>query len=205
MVPKTVLRGHAPSALPVVLYAPILTSSIMAGSGRALVLLMGVSGSGKTTIGTLLADRLHAPFADADSFHPAANIAKMARGEPLTDDDRWPWLEAVANWLSDRSTSEGGGVVTCSALKRAYRDRLRLKCPDLRLLYLCGDADTISARQAARKDHFMPATLMASQLATLEPPTADERAIELSISLAPDAIVEEALRGLGQSYDDSER
>lgn len=159
------------------------------------VVVMGVSGCGKSTVGLMLAESLHVPFEDADRLHPAANIAKMARGEPLTDDDRYPWLDAVGNWLAGTSaSSDGTRVVTCSALKRAYRDKLRLICPDLRLIFLCGDQETIAARQAARKDHFMPASLMASQFATLEPPAPDEGAIELSVALSPEVIVEQALR-----------
>ena len=159
-----------------------------------LVLVMGVSGAGKSTVGQLLAERLGVPFADADAFHPPANIAKMSAGAPLTDDDRWPWLDAIGAWLDDRAAT--GGVVTCSALKRAYRDRLVGTRPDVRLLHLEGDAALIGARQAARPDHFMPASLMASQFATLEAPGPDERVITLSVAPLPEAIVHAALDAL---------
>ena len=162
-----------------------------------LVLVMGVSGAGKSTVGSLLADRLEVPFADADSFHPPANIAKMSRGEPLTDEDRWPWLDAIGAWLNARAREGEGGVVTCSALKRAYRDRLLAGRPGVRLLHLSGDPALIGARQAARPGHFMPASLMASQFATLEMPGEEEGVITLSVEPAPEAIVEAALRAIG--------
>jgi gluconokinase len=163
---------------------------------KPLVLVMGVSGAGKSTVGALLAARLEAPFADADAFHPPANIAKMSRGEPLTDADRWPWLDAIGAWLDAQAASGAGGVVTCSALRRVYRDRLLAGRPAVRLLHLSGDAALIGARQAARPDHFMPASLMASQFATLETPVAEEGAIVLSVEPAPEMIVEVALRHL---------
>jgi len=166
-----------------------------------LVLVMGVSGAGKSTVGTLLAARLGAPFADADAFHPPANIAKMSRGEPLVDDDRWPWLDAIGAWLDAQAASGEGGVVTCSALKRIYRDRLLAGRPAVRLLHLSGDAALIGARQAARPDHFMPASLMASQFATLEVPDEDEGAIVLSVAPAPEVLVEMAMTALGVAAD----
>lgn len=159
----------------------------------ALVLVMGVSGAGKSTIGRLLATRLGVPFADADDFHPAANVAKMRRGEALTDADRWPWLDAIGDWLDAQT---GGGVVTCSALKRIYRARLLGPRPAVRLLHLVGDPVLIGARQAARPDHFMPASLMASQFATLEAPGPEERAITLSVAPPPEAILAAALEAL---------
>jgi gluconokinase len=162
-----------------------------------LVLVMGVSGAGKSTVGTLLAARLGAPFADADAFHPPANIAKMSRGEPLVDDDRWPWLDAIGAWLDARAAAGEGGVVTCSALRRVYRDRLLAGRPGVRLLHLSGDAALIGARQAARPDHFMPASLMASQFATLEAPGEAEGVITLSVEPPPEAIVDAALLAMG--------
>lgn len=161
---------------------------------RPRVLVMGVSGAGKSTVGALLAEGLRVAFADADGFHPAANVAKMARGEALTDADRAPWLAAIGAWLAARGAA--GGVVTCSALKRAYRDRLRADCPGLRLVYLAGDAALIAARQAARPDHFMPASLMASQFATLEEPAPEEAAIFLSVVPPPAEVAAAALRAL---------
>lgn len=163
---------------------------------KPLVLVMGVSGAGKSTVGTLLAARLDVAFADADSFHPPANIAKMSRGEPLTDDDRWPWLDAIGGWVDARGAAGAGGVVTCSALKRIYRARLRAGRPALRLLHLVGDPALIGARQAARAGHFMPPSLMASQFATLETPEAAEGVIELSVEAAPELLVEAAISKL---------
>jgi gluconokinase len=154
---------------------------------------MGVSGSGKSTVGRMLAEALSLPFADADDFHPPANIAKMRAGTPLTDEDRWPWLDALGAWLA---AQPAGGVVACSALKRAYRDRLRAALPGLRLLFLHGDAALIAARQAARPGHFMPPALMASQLATLEPPAPEEGAVLLDVRDPPKALVARALESL---------
>jgi gluconokinase len=158
-----------------------------------LVLIMGVSGSGKTTIGALLAEALGVPFADADAFHPPENIARMSAGVPLTDADRWPWLDAIAAWLDARGAA--GGVVACSALKRAYRVRLGAGRP-VHLLHLEGEPELIGARQAARPDHFMPASLMASQFATLEPPAPEEACITLSVAPPPGEIVAAALAAL---------
>jgi len=160
------------------------------------VLLMGVSGSGKSTLGVQLAEALAIPFADADAFHPPANVAKMARGEALTDADRLPWLDALGQWLAAQAY---GGVIGCSALKRAYRDRLRGPVANLRILYLAGDPGLIAQRQAARQNHFMPPSLMASQFATLEPPGADEGAIILDITLPPDLLVAEAIAQLKEA------
>lgn len=162
-----------------------------------LVLVMGVSGAGKSTVGGLLAERLGVAFADADSFHPPANIAKMSRGEPLVDDDRWAWLDAIGAWLDERAAAGEGGVVTCSALKRIYRDRLLAGRAGVRLLHLSGDPALIGARQAVRPDHFMPASLMASQFATLEVPGEEEGVITLSVEPLPEEIVATALRAIG--------
>src|SRR3954470_18798558 len=125
---------------------------------------MGVAGAGKSTVGELLAARLDCPFRDADSFHPAANIAKMSRGEPLGDEDRWPWLQAIAAWIAEHRAAHTTCVVTCSALKRAYRDIVTdTQSTDVRLVYLKGDFGLIEARLKARKDHFMPPGLLRSQ------------------------------------------
>jgi gluconokinase len=156
---------------------------------------MGVSGSGKSTVGAALARRLGLPFADADDFHPKANIAKMAAGKPLTDDDRYPWLEAVGQWLTDH---QDGGVMSCSALKRRYRDRLRLHCPQIEFLHLTGSPELIARRQAARPGHFMPAGLEKSQFDTLEPLEPDEHGIALDVGQSVDSIVETFLRYLGE-------
>ena len=148
---------------------------------------MGVSGSGKSTVGAALARRLGVPFADADAFHPQANIAKMAAGTPLTDDDRYPWLEAVGQWLADH---EDGGVMSCSALKRAYRDRLRSHCPSIEFLHLTGSPELIGRRQAGRPGHFMPSALVKSQFDTLEPLAPDEHGIAVDVESSVDRIVE---------------
>jgi gluconokinase len=153
------------------------------------LLVMGVSGSGKSTIGAQLARALALPFGDADTFHPAANVRKMSAGIPLTDEDRWPWLDALGAWLAAQA---GGGVIACSALKRIYRDRLRAAVPGLRILHLSGQPGMITARQAAREGHFMPPSLMASQFATLEPPAPDEAALVLDITAPPEVLILQA-------------
>ncbi len=150
---------------------------------------MGVSGSGKSTLGALLAERLGLPFADADAFHPEANIRKMSAGIPLTDADRWPWLDALGQWLAAQA---GGGVIGCSALKRSYRDRLREHAPGLLVVHPHGEFALIAARQAARPGHFMPPALMESQFATLEPPTREEAALALDVTDPPEALAQRA-------------
>jgi gluconokinase len=154
------------------------------------VVVMGVSGSGKSTVGAALAQRLRVPFADADDFHPPANIAKMTAGHPLDDDDRRPWLEAIGDWLAEHS---GGGVMSCSALKRTYRDQLRGHCPQVEFLHLAGTPDVIGRRQASRPGHFMPASLLQSQFDTLEPLESDERGVVVDVDQNIDAIVENYL------------
>ncbi|MGM1064057.1 gluconokinase [Saccharothrix sp. Mg75] len=156
-----------------------------------LIVVMGVSGSGKTTTGTALARRLRVAFADADDFHPLANIAKMSAGVPLDDEDRAPWLSAIGDWLA--AHRDVGGVVTCSALKRAFRDGLRAAAPAVRFVHLSGDPDVVRARVAARPDHFMPATLVASQFAALEPLEPDEPGIVLDLDQPVDALVDACL------------
>jgi gluconokinase len=153
---------------------------------RAPIVVMGVSGSGKSTVGAALAQRLRVPFADADDFHPPANIAKMTAGQPLDDDDRYPWLEAIGEWLAEHSD---GGVMSCSALKRRYRDQLRSHCPGVEFVHLNGSAEVIARRQASRPGHFMPTSLMASQFATLEPLQPDERGVILDVDQDIDSIV----------------
>ena len=156
-----------------------------------LVVVMGVSGSGKTTVGAALAQRLGVPFADADDFHPPENIAKMSAGIPLDDNDRRPWLQAIADWLAQHA--ETGGVASCSALKRGYRDILTGAAPDTFFLHLHGDRDVLAARVAARPAHFMPAALIDSQFATLEPLQADERGDVLDVSQSIDDLVDQAV------------
>ena len=159
-----------------------------------LVVVMGVSGAGKSTVGGRIADALGLPFADADEFHPAANIAKMSSGQPLTDADRWPWLAAIGAHLAAHRGR--GCVVTCSALKRGYRDALRQAAPDLRLVFLTGDPALVAARQAARQGHFMPPSLVASQFATLEAPAPEEGAIILDVAETPEELAGTALAAL---------
>ena len=152
------------------------------------IVVMGVSGSGKSTVGAALAQRLRVPFADADDFHPQANIAKMSAGEPLNDEDRYPWLDAIGEWLDGRCTD--GGVMSCSALKRKYRDQLRRGCSEVLFLHLTGTPEVIGRRQASRPGHFMPASLLASQFETLEPLEPDERGVVIDVDQDIDAIVE---------------
>jgi gluconokinase len=162
-----------------------------------LVVVMGVSGSGKTTVGAALAQRLRVPFADADDFHPAANIAKMSAGIPLDDDDRRPWLEAIAAWLLAHDPA--GGVASCSALKRSYRDILRTGSTRTFFLHLHGERDVLARRVAARPAHFMPAALIDSQFATLEPLEDDELGAVLDVSLPVDELVDRALALLART------
>ena len=164
----------------------------------AAIIVMGVSGSGKSTIGALLAEALGWPFADADGFHPAANVAKMAAGQPLTDADRWPWLDAIAAHIGASRTAEQPVVVACSALRRAYRERLRAGHGDLIFLHLAGAPEVIAARQAARQGHFMPPSLMASQFATLEDPAGEADAVTVSVVASPHEVVGNILSSLGE-------
>ena len=158
------------------------------------LVVMGVSGSGKSTVGAALAQRLGVPFEDADDLHPRANIAKMSAGEALDDEDRYPWLEIIGEWLAVHS--DGGGVMSCSALKRKYRDQLRQHAPGLAFVHLEGSHETIARRQASRPGHFMPASLLASQFATLEPLEPDERGVVIDVDQSVDAIVEDSVSGL---------
>jgi gluconokinase len=146
---------------------------------------MGVTSTGKSSVGFRLADALGGRFVDGDDLHPAANREKMARGVPLGDADRWPWLDRVGATLAG---GEGTTVIACSALRRAYRDRLRTSVPDARFVHLTGPRDLIAARMAARRGHFMPPSLLDSQIATLEPPGEDERAVAIDIG-QPEAAV----------------
>jgi carbohydrate kinase (thermoresistant glucokinase family) len=162
-----------------------------------VVVLMGVSGCGKSTIGARLSKQLGWPFRDADSFHPQANIDKMSRGIPLDDQDRQPWLEAIANWIESRLAGGGSGIVSCSALKRAYRRIIVGERPGVRLVYLQGDRALIGDRLSRRKHHFMPAALQQSQFGALEEPQADEPAIVVSVALTPRRVVAAIVEQLG--------
>ncbi|MGI8329011.1 gluconokinase [Actinomadura scrupuli] len=150
-----------------------------------IILVMGVSGSGKTTIGGMLAGRLGREYAEADDFHPAANLEKMRSGQPLTDEDRWPWLQRIADWIDERLASGTPAVVTCSALKRKYRDVLRR--PGVTVVYLEVDPEVLTRRMAARHGHFFPAKLLESQLKDLEPPAPEEHAHYVTASGEPPA------------------
>jgi gluconokinase len=162
----------------------------------SVVIVMGVSGSGKSTIGSLLAGRLQWEFEDGDWFHPAANVEKMHKGIPLNDEDRGPWLRSVAAWI-DKTRSEGGhGVIACSVLRRRYRDVLIGDRTDVRLVYLKGNEELIARRIATRHEHFMPPSLLHSQFASLEEPVADENPITVSIEPRPGEIVAQILLAL---------
>ena len=164
----------------------------------AAIIVMGVSGSGKSTIGALLAERLGWPFADADGFHPPENVAKMAAGTPLTDADRWPWLDAIAAHIGAARKAGQPVVVACSALRRAYRERLRAGHGDLLFLHLSGAPEVIAARQAARQGHFMPPSLMASQFATLEEISDEPDALAVSVATEPQDVVNAAMAALNR-------
>jgi gluconokinase len=163
------------------------------------VVVMGVSGSGKTTVGKGIAERLHWRFQEGDELHPRANVEKMSRGEPLTDEDRWPWLEAIGGWLDTRGDAGESAVLTCSALRRTYRDLLRSGRPGVRFCHVDVDADTLQERLKRRRGHYMPASLLASQLAILEPLGEDEPGVVVSAEGDPAHVLAEALRGLGLS------
>ena len=160
------------------------------------LVVMGVSGSGKSTISESLAARLGWAYEDGDRFHPASNVAKMSAGHPLTDEDRWPWLQAIADEIDRLSASGERAVIACSALKRVYRDMLVHGRDDIRIVFLDGTQDLIADRLAARKEHFMPPDLLASQFWTLERPGANERPIIVSIDAPVERIVDDIVSQL---------
>ena len=162
----------------------------MARDQPAIIVVMGVSGSGKSTIAAMLAARLHWIYEDADWFHPPQNVAKMHAGVPLTDEDRWPWLDAIAAWIDKARAGGEHAVIACSALKRSYRDVLIGNRRDVCLVYLKGEPELIARRMAVRSGHFMPVSLLDTQVATLEEPGADEHPIVVSIAEHPRRIVE---------------
>ncbi|MFI9472194.1 gluconokinase [Streptomyces sp. NPDC052492] len=159
-----------------------------------VVVVMGVAGTGKTTIGPLLAARFGVPYAEGDDFHPQSNIAKMSAGTPLTDDDRWPWLDAIGDWAQQRAGL--GGVVSCSALKRSYRDRLRAAAPGVVFVHLTGDRALVEDRMSHRKGHFMPTALLDSQFTTLQPLGQDEAGVAVDVTGSPEEITERAATAL---------
>ena len=154
------------------------------------LVVMGVSGSGKSTVADRLAARLGWRFEDGDSFHPASNVAKMSAGQPLTDEDRWPWLQAIADEIDRLSAAGEHVVIACSALKRGYREVLVHGRDDIRIVFLDGTQDLVAARLAARKGHFMPPGLLDSQFRTLERPGTDEQPITVSIDAPVEQIVD---------------
>ena len=158
-----------------------------------ILIVMGVSGSGKSTVAEAMNARLHWAFQEGDALHPPSNVEKMHAGVPLTDADRAPWLAAVRRWIDAQLEAGNSGVVTCSALKRSYRDGLVAGRPTVRLLYLMGDAVMLEQRLARRSGHFMPAALLESQLSTLEPPGPDERPIVVSVNGTLEETVQAAL------------
>jgi gluconokinase len=162
-----------------------------------IVIVMGVSGSGKTTLAEGLAAHLRWRFQEGDDLHPAANVAKMSRGEPLTDADREPWLGALGRWLDERVAAGEDAVLTCSALRRTYRDRLRDGRPGVVFCHVSPPVEVLERRLQERRGHYMPASLLPSQLATLEPLEPDEPGMTVSGDDSPADVLSEALRGLG--------
>jgi gluconokinase len=167
------------------------------------VIVMGVSGSGKSTIADRLAERLNWSYEDGDKYHPASNVAKMSAGLPLTDEDRWPWLQAIADEIDRVCKAGEHAVIACSALKRAYRKLLVHGRNDVRIIYLNGTQDLIASRLAKRKGHFMPPGLLASQFKTLEPPDEAENPVTVSIDASVDAIVDDIISQSGFGPVDS--
>jgi gluconokinase len=159
-----------------------------------ILIVAGVSGSGKSTVGARLASRLSWPFADADRFHTAANIAKMRAGIPLTDEDRRPWLRVIGAWMDERIARGDSAVVTCSALKRSYRDQLLDGRPDARMVFLAVDREVLARRLAARHGHFFPGQLLGTQLDALEPPQPDERVLTVVPADNPETTVDSIIK-----------
>ncbi len=160
------------------------------------LVVMGVSGSGKSTIADKLAERLRWSYEDGDKFHPASNVAKMSAGQPLTDEDRWPWLQAIADEIDRVCEAGERAVIACSALKHAYRDMLVHGRNDVRIIYLKGTEELIASRLSLRKGHFMPPGLLASQFKTLEPPDMSENPVTVSIDASVETIVDDIVRQL---------
>jgi gluconokinase len=175
-------------------------SSISTPIAKPVVLVFtGVSGCGKTTVAAILAGRLGWRFEEGDAMHPRSNIEKMEAGHPLTDKDRAPWLEKVAEWVDECLDAGENGLITCSALKRSYRDVINRRGTGLVFVFLAGSKETIAARLAVRHGHFMPSTLLDSQFADLEEPTSDEPEIRVDIGPAPGVIAQGILEELGLS------
>jgi gluconokinase len=164
------------------------------GKQQPVLVIMGVSGSGKSTVAGILAGQLGWDLEEGDDLHPPVNVAKMASGEPLTDADRWPWLDRVASWIRKHTTAGIPGIITCSALKRVYRNRMR--GPNVVFVHLVGSKDQIGQRLAARGEHFMPASLLESQFSTLEPPGPDENILVVDVGRKPADEAAEIIRRL---------
>lgn len=163
-----------------------------------VLVFMGVAGSGKTTVATLVAARLGWRFEEGDALHPRANVDKMAAGRPLTDDDRWPWLARVTDWIDERLDASENGLITCSALKRSYRDLLNRRGTGVVFVYLAGSRETIAERLATRPGHFMPPSLLESQFADLEEPAPDEPAIRIDVTPPAAVLADEIIARLQQ-------
>jgi len=166
-----------------------------------VVVIAGVAGTGKTSVGLLVASELGWPFADGDSFHTTASVAKMRSGAPLTDADRLPWLQTIAAWIGEREAAGGGGVVACSALKRSYRDLLRDGHPSVEFAFLTASPAVLDQRLRGRQQHFMPAALLASQLADLQPLGPDEPGLVVEASGPPEATATTVVRTLAGKRD----
>ena len=167
-----------------------------------VLVVMGAAGTGKSKVAATLAERLGWDLGEGDDLHPAANVAKMSSGQPLTDEDRWPWLDNVASWIDNHVATGRPGIMTCSALKKAYRDRLR--GPRVAFVHLNGTRELLAARLAARRDHYMPSSLLDSQLEALQPLEADEYGIVVELdSKSPEQEAEEIIRRLGISAQPS--
>lgn len=171
-----------------------------ADSPRTALVVMGVAGVGKTTTAQLLAEHLGWRRAEADEFHPQNNIAKMAAGTPLNDDDRLPWLQSIRDWISERAAAGEDVVLTCSALKRSYREILRAADARVRFVFLHGPSQLVAERMAKRQGHFMPTSLLNSQYGDLEPLQADEDGVTVDLRETPEDIVQSALRALGLAH-----
>ena len=167
------------------------------------IVVMGVGGCGKSTLASLLASRLQCDFGEGDDFHPAANIAKMRAGHPLTDEDRWGWLAALNTWMLDHERAGKDTVLACSALKASYRRRLAKGLPPKSIVFVWidGDFELIASRMAARTNHFMPESLLRSQFETLEPPTASEPVIRIDAALSSQEQLDKAAEGIDDFYD----
>jgi gluconokinase/shikimate kinase len=165
--------------------------------GPLVLVVMGVSGCGKSTVAALLSGQLGWPFEEGDSLHPQANVDKMAAGHPLDDGDRWPWLEKVARWAEQRLEAGGSGVITCSCLKRSYRDLVNRRGSGIEFVYLAGSKELILERLAARRGHFMPPSLIDSQFDALEEPAADEPCLRVEVGPPAAVVAAEIVSGLG--------